>query len=103
MNHISGVFNQNQDTTVTVNRNSNSSFKKTITVTVTEAHTMFENMTDIINLDYVVWFKKCWEELGREKFMKCAQIARSSGKIPAKLFVYLLKEEMNKQNLNESL
>lgn len=73
---------------------SNSKIKNSATVkqlTVFEAQAFLEPLGDLINPKFTAWYAKRLNEIGKEKFMECAKMARQGSDTPSHLFNWLLK------------
>lgn len=53
---------------------------------------LFEELSDLVNIQFKSWYCKHFYRLGKEKVLRIAQTARADGKKPAQLFSYMLKK-----------
>lgn len=55
-------------------------------------NTLLEETKDLINPKFSQWYRKRFTELGKDRVLQLASIARADGKNPPRLFNYLLKK-----------
>lgn len=55
---------------------------------------LYENLSDLVNPNYRLWYCKKFNQIGRERVMILASQARADGKDSIKLFSHLIKKEI---------
>jgi len=55
-----------------------------------------EDFSDLICPEFRAWYCKAYYKIGGERFTILAKQARADGKIPSKLFSFLLRNELKK-------
>lgn len=56
-----------------------------------EADALFEDLSDLTNIEFKRWYCKRFYELGKDRVLVLAGQAKADGGNPKKLFSYLLK------------
>lgn len=55
---------------------------------------LYEDLSSLVNDSFKSWYIKCFYQLGKERVLQLASVAKADGEKPQKLFAYLLKKEM---------
>ncbi len=55
---------------------------------------LLEDLSDLINSEFRLWYLKVFYKLGKETVLRCASIARTEGKNKSRYFSFLIKKEL---------
>lgn len=60
-----------------------------------DADELFDQLSELVNPTYRAWYCKMFYQLGKNRVMELASVAKADGKEPRKLFSLLLKRAVN--------